>query len=225
MRKIHTTAPCSSALRDLLRQSLAAAAHLLRLLLGSGAMQAAGIEPAPSRHEPGDSTTNTAPTTTHYMHTATDGTLHKYPDRPSGRCCCWRGKTGTNTNTAPTKPTTHGYARPLNPATPAPVQPMPIPLYQCVHVFLCVCGGVVAPSTRVLGAGCGKGSSRAPPRAVFVVCCSNSRIPIALDRVAASVGAREESVYPVLHCVCTDLCRTLRCSQQTERRLGQLCCS
>ena len=23
-----------------------------------------------------------------------------------------------------------------------------IPLYQCMHVFLCVCGGVVAPSTR-----------------------------------------------------------------------------
>ena len=49
---------------------------------------AGGIEPAPSRHDPGDSTTDTAPTTTHYMHTATDGTGHKHPDRPSGRCCC-----------------------------------------------------------------------------------------------------------------------------------------
>ena len=86
--RIHTTAPCSSALRDLLRQSLAAPAHSLRLLFGSGAMQAAGIEPAPSRHEPGDSTTDTAPTTIHHMHTATVGTPHGYPDRPCGLRGC-----------------------------------------------------------------------------------------------------------------------------------------
>ena len=41
---------------------------------GSRAVQAEGIEPAPSWHEPGDSTTDTAPTTTHHRHTATDGT-------------------------------------------------------------------------------------------------------------------------------------------------------
>ena len=68
--------------------------------------------------------------------------------------------------------------------------------FTSVCVCVCVCKG-------------GEGSSRAPPRAGFVVCCSNSRIPMALDRVAASVGVREESVYPVLHCVCTDSCRTL----------------
>ena len=42
-------------------------------VFGSRAMQAAGIEPAPSRHEPGDSTTDTAPTTTQYMHTRVPG--------------------------------------------------------------------------------------------------------------------------------------------------------
>ena len=36
------------------------------LLFGSKAMQAVGIELAPSRHEPSDSTTGTAPTTTQY---------------------------------------------------------------------------------------------------------------------------------------------------------------
>ena len=40
---------------------------------------------------------------------------------------------------------------------------------------------------------------------------------------AAAVGVREDSGYSVLHCICTDQCRTLRCSQQTERRPGLSC--
>ena len=46
---------------------------LSSLLFGGGAMRTAGIEPAPQRHEPGDSTTGTAPTTARYtVNTRTD---------------------------------------------------------------------------------------------------------------------------------------------------------
>ena len=46
----------------------------LRLLrFGGRAMRAAGIEPAPSRHETGDSTTDTAPTKGQHTHTRAQG--------------------------------------------------------------------------------------------------------------------------------------------------------
>ena len=112
-RKKHTTAPCSRGLRDLLRQSLAAAVHSLPsscLLFGSRAMQAAGIEPAPLRHEPGDLTTGTAPTTTHYTDASTDGTsqVHRLSLWPSQSLTGQDKNDGYNTH----KRTAHGFMRP-----------------------------------------------------------------------------------------------------------------
>ena len=80
------------------------------LLFGSRAMQAAGIEPAPSWHEPGDSTTDTSPTTTHYTHASTDGT----PQVP--RLSLWPSRSLTGQDRygrySTHKRTAHGFTRP-----------------------------------------------------------------------------------------------------------------
>ena len=74
------------------------------------AMQAAGIEPAQSRNEPGDSTTDTAPTTTYCTHASTDGTsqvprLSLWPSRSLTGQDRYDGYS-THTRTA------HGFRRP-----------------------------------------------------------------------------------------------------------------
>ena len=43
---------------------------------------------------------------------------------------------------------------------------------------------------------------------------------VALDSAAAAVGVREKPGFPVLHCICTDQCRTVRCSQ-TDRKTSR----
>jgi len=63
----------------------------------------------------------------------------------------------------------------------------------------------------------GRAGAQTPP---WIFSWSVALIPVAHDSVAAAVGVREESGYSGLHCICTRQCRTLRCSQQTERRPG-----
>ena len=77
------------------------------------AMQAAGIEPAPSRHEPGDSTIDTAPTTTHYTRASTNGTS-QVP-----RLSLWPSRSLTGQDRydgySTHKRTAHGFTRPEAP--------------------------------------------------------------------------------------------------------------
>ena len=94
------------------------------------------------------------------------------------------------------------------------------PLFLCFcSWFVCQCVGVcdrgVARNTGLLFLG--QHGARTPPRMFSWSVALN---PVALDSVAAAVGVREGSGFSVLHCICTDQCRTLRRSQPTTRRPG-----